>query len=153
MSKQPGLWSLAFVDIPAPHYADMLIGVLPAGASEDPDVWARTLFSIKSMPGWIRAAMAIRQALAPLIGVPRADVDVFDVRETHGEEALIAADDVHLNFRCGVGVDRDARLVRVTTTVRLKGWRGRLYFLPVRLAHPLVVHSMLTRAQRILAAA
>jgi hypothetical protein len=152
MNRQPAYWSLALIDIPAPHYADMMIGVLPAGASEDPGVWAETLFSLRSMPGWIRAALVVRQALAPLIGVPRASLDVFHVRETTGDEALIAADDVHLNFRCGVGVDRDARLVRVTTTVSLKGWRGRLYFLPVRLAHPIVVHSMLARAQKVLAA-
>jgi len=145
---QPAYWSLAFVDIPAPDYADMSIGVLPQGATDDPAEWARALFSVHSMPGWIRAAMGLRQLVVPLIGIPRADRDVFAVKRVEGNEALLSVDDVHLDFRCGVGVDAETSIVRVTTTVRLKGWRGRLYFFPVRLAHPIVVHSMLKRAQR-----
>ncbi|GAA1686876.1 hypothetical protein GCM10009792_03410 [Microcella alkalica] len=69
-----------------------------------------------------------------------------------GDEALLSIEDRHLGFRVGVGVDARARLVRVVTAVRLKGWRGRVYFAPVRLAHPLVVDAMLARACRRLAA-
>ncbi len=148
---QPRYWSLALEDIPAPDYADMSIAVLPTGASEDPAEWARRLFSPESMPAWVRLAMGLRQLLVPIIGIPRAGREIFTVRNVEGDEALLSVDDVHLDFRCGVGVDLETRLVRVTTTVRLKGWRGRLYFLPVRIAHPLVVHAMLTRAQRQLA--
>ena len=148
---QPAYWSLALADIPAPDYADMSIGVLPTGATDDPAEWARALFSVRSMPGWIRVAMGLRQLIVPLIGIPRADREVFAVKRVEGNEALLSVDDVHLDFRCGIGVDAETRLVRVTTTVRLKGWRGRLYFWPVRLVHPIVVHSMLTQAQRRLA--
>jgi hypothetical protein len=35
--------------------------------------------------------------------------------------------------------------------VRLHGWRGRLYFAPVKLVHPSVVRGMLRRAAGILA--
>ncbi|MFD0660909.1 DUF2867 domain-containing protein [Thermocatellispora tengchongensis] len=52
-----------------------------------------------------------------------------------------------------MAVDAEARLVRITTTVRLKGWRGRVYFWPVRLVHPIVVRAMLRSAQRRLASA
>lgn len=145
---QPSYWSLAFADIAAPDYADMSIGVVPEGATTDPAEWARSLFSIHSMPGWIKAAMGLRQLLVPLIGIPRADATVFAINRVEGQEALLSVDDVHLDFRCGVGVDAETRLVRVTTAVRLKGWRGRLYFWPVRVAHPIVVHSMIKRAQR-----
>ena len=55
-------------------------------------------------------------------------------------------------FRVGVGVDAQGGLVRVTTVVRLKGWRGRLYFLPVRLLHSMVVHALLRAACQRLAA-
>ncbi|SEG88319.1 Protein of unknown function [Nonomuraea solani] len=141
-------WSLAFEDIPAPDFADMTIGVLPPGAPEDPRVWAESIFSLTGMPRAVMAAMAVRQALVPLIGVRRAPRDTFRVDRVEGEEALIVADDRHLDFRCGVAVDATARLVRITTTVRLKGLRGRVYFWPVRLAHPTVVHAMLRSAQR-----
>ncbi|MEU5863161.1 DUF2867 domain-containing protein [Nonomuraea sp. NPDC047529] len=150
--RTPVYWSSALEDIPAPDYADMIVGVLPPRATDDPRDWAKTIFSIRSMPRWITAAMGLRQAIVPLIGIPRAPRDVFRVGRVEGDEALIAADDRHLDFRCGVGVDREARLVRVTTTVRLKGWRGRLYFWPVRLVHPIVVRAMLRSAQRRLGA-
>ncbi|MDP3209285.1 MAG: DUF2867 domain-containing protein [Rhodoglobus sp.] len=147
----PSFWSLALVDIPNPDYADMSIGVLPGGASVDPAVWARSMFSLRDMPRWIVLAMGARQLLVPLVGIPRAPREVFEVQRVEGGEALLGAYDKHLDFRVGVAVDQAHGLVRVVTTVRLKGWRGRLYFAPVRLAHPLVVHSMLRRSQRALA--
>lgn len=146
----PTFTSLAFDEIPTPDYADSFIVVLPKGSPIDPAVWARAIFCITSMPFWVRVALGIRQLLVPLIGVPKASRNIFSVSRVSGEEALIAVNDRHLNFRCAVGIDVDHRLVRVTTTVALKGWRGRAYFWPVRLFHPLVVHAMLTRAQRVM---
>lgn len=150
---EPLFRSRVFDDIPSPDYADMAIAPIPAGATLDPEQWALAVFDVRSMPLWLRGAMGARQALAPLIGVRRAGRDIFDVHSVRGEEALLKADEPHLDFRVGVGVDAERRLVRVVTAVRLKGWRGRVYFAPVRLAHPLVVESMLRRASRRLAAA
>ncbi len=148
---QPAFWSMAFADLPRPDYADMTIAVLPDGASTDPEVWANTLFSRAGAPLWVRAAFVVRAVVVPLIGVASAPKNVFAVERVEGEEALMSFDDRHLDFRCAVGVDARAGLVRVVTAVRLKGWRGRLYFAPVRLAHPLVVHAMLKRTCKLLA--
>ncbi|WGW13981.1 DUF2867 domain-containing protein [Saxibacter everestensis] len=148
---QPTFYSQAFDDIPAPDFADVTLIPLPAGASEDPAVWARTIFGVRTMPPWVLVALGLRQGMVRLLGIPKSPHDVFDVARVAGEEALIVADDEHLDFRCAVGVDAELRLVRVTTTVRFHGWRGRAYFAPVRLAHPVVVGSMLRRASRILA--
>ena len=141
-------WSIALRDIPQPDYADALIAAVSPQAPIDPEVWARTLFSLDSMPRWVVAALLLRQVAVRLIGIPPAARDVFNVRERQGDEVLIVADDTHLDFRCAVAVDRRMRLVRVTTTVRLHGWRGRVYFAPVRLVHPLVVGAMIRRANR-----
>ena len=145
-------WSLALRHIPTPDYADAIIVPLPPGTPADPTVWAHRLFSLRTMPGWVVGALAVRQLLVPLLGIPRAADGVFTIREQREDEALLGADDRHLDFRCGVAVDRAARLLRVTTTVRLHGWRGRAYFLPVRLLHPLVVRAMIRSAGRSLAA-
>jgi len=145
---QPHFSSLAFEDVPRPDHADVVVVPLPDGATTDPAAWARAPFDVRSTPLWVRAAFVLRQALVPLIGVSRGDQSVFDVSRVEGEEALIVADDTHLDFRCAVGVDGAARLVRVTTVVRLHGWKGRAYFLPVRLAHGPVLTAMLRRAAR-----
>jgi Protein of unknown function (DUF2867) len=145
---RPAFRSLALESIPAPDYADVIVVPVPAGCTPDPRLWAETLFSPQSMPLWIRTLMGLRQALVGLVRIGKAPAGVFDVAEVRGEEALISADDTHLDFRCGVAFDAGARLLRVTTAVRLKGWRGRLYFAPVRVLHPLVVHAMMTRAVR-----
>ncbi|RAX46847.1 DUF2867 domain-containing protein [Arthrobacter sp. AQ5-06] len=144
----PVFRSLVFESIPVPDYADVIVLPVRTGTPTDAQLWAETLFSLASMPGWVRALMGLRQAAVGLIGIHRAPVNIFAVAEVRGEEALISADDSHLDFRCGVAFDADARLLRVTTAVRLKGWRGRLYFAPVRLLHPLVVHAMMARAIR-----
>lgn len=151
--RAPAFRSLVLDEIPEPDYLDMLAIALPATATTSPRIWAEEVFSVRSAPLWVRLAFGIRQLLAPLIGVPRAAQGVFAVHRERGDEALIIADDKHLDFRAAVGVDPAAHLVRVTTAVRLHGWRGRLYFVPVALAHPVVVRSMMARAARRLARA
>lgn len=150
-STGPGFSSLVLRDLPRPDHLDLIAIPLPPGSSGDPEIWAGEIFTLSSMPGWVRVAMGARQLLVPLLGLRPAPRDTFRVREVVGDEALIAADDAHLDFRCGVGVDVDAQLVRVTTAVRFNGWRGRVYFAPVRIVHPLVVASMLRRTARRLA--
>lgn len=148
----PAFRSLAFEGLQRFDYGDVLFVSKPPRTTDDPAVWATTLFSPAAAPAWVKGAMGIRMALAPLLGLESAPHGVFDVRRVRGDEALIEYADAHLTFRCGVGVDASAAVVRVTTTVVFNDWRGRVYFTPVSLAHPLVVHAMLRRARRILAA-
>ncbi|MET4622087.1 hypothetical protein ABIE18_003556 [Arthrobacter sp. 2762] len=147
MTEQlPCFRSLALRKIPEPDYADVCLATLPEGAGTDPREWAERVFSIESMPRWVAWAMGLRQAIVPLIGIPKAPKNTFTVSEQSGEEALIFVRDRHLDFAVAVGVDPVTRLIRVTTAVELKGWRGKLYFGVVRPAHPLVVDSMLRKA-------
>lgn len=144
----PCFHSLAFREIPKPDYADVCLATLPDDADTDPGEWAERLFSLESMPRWVSAAMGLRQALVPVIGIPKAPQDTFKVTDQIGEEALIFVRDKHLNFAAAVGVDPVSRLIRVTTAVELKGWRGKLYFAVVRPVHPIVVNAMLKKATR-----
>jgi hypothetical protein len=144
----PAFDSLALRDIPVPDHADVVLVPLPDGATLDPRTWAEATFAPGSAPGWVRALFGLREALVGLIGVARAPRDVFAVREVSGQEALISADAGHLDFRAGVGVDPRTRMVRITTTVRLNGRRGHLYFAPVRLLHAPITLAMLRRAAR-----
>lgn len=141
-------WSLALRDIPHPDYADATIAAIGANGSLDPAAWAERMFGPAAMPRWVAAALTVRQLGVRMLGIPPAPRDTFRIRERDGREVLLAHDDTHLDFRCGVAVDPDARLVRVTTAVRLHGMRGRLYFAPVRLAHPVVVRALVRGAAR-----
>lgn len=146
--EAPRFASRVFTDIPRPDWADVVVVPIPPRATRDPEVWAREVFSLRHLPLWVKALFAVRQGFVGLIGVDPAGHDLFAVRSVDGEEALLAADDKHLDFRVGVGIDADRDLVRVTTAVRLRGWRGRLYFIPVRLLHEPIVRAMLAHAGR-----
>jgi len=150
-TNDPAFRSMAFDDIPTPDFADVTVVAIPPGTDplpSDPAWWARAVFSVRSTPWWVRVLFALRQALVGLIGVKRGNRSVFDVGSVKGEEALIAADDRHLDFRAAVGIDIQHRLLRVTTTVRLHGWRGRVYFAPVSVLHGPVTRAMATAAVR-----
>lgn len=143
-------WSVAFRDIPAPDFADVQIVAIPGkgSISGDPRSWAAEVFSVRSAPVWVRGLLAVRQAAVGVIGIEKGDQRVFDIDEVTSNEALIAHDDTHLDFRAAVGVDVANRLLRVTTAVRLHGWRGRVYWAVVSLLHGPVTRSMAKRAVR-----
>ena len=127
------LVSSALTEMPVPDFADVVVVALPSGLGPlvaDPARWARAIFSPAAAPVWVKALFALRGGLVGLIGVRCAPSDGFEVAEVAGGEALIRADDRHLAFRCGVAVDHERRLLRVTTAVRLHGWRGRCCFAP-----------------------
>jgi hypothetical protein len=152
VSPSPALWvSIAFDDIPDPDYADAIIVPIPESVGEvnsDPEWWARRIFDLKSAPKWILSLLRLRQRLVGLIGVEKSDQSVFEVDRVDRGEALIAENDRHLDFRAGVRVDRESRLLQVTTVVRLKGWRGRLYWIPVGLIHGPLTRSLVRNAAR-----
>lgn len=144
----PTLVSLAFAGQPPPDWAAVTVEALPPGADPDPRFWAEQIYSVAHLPRPVAVLMGIRQVLVRLIGVAPAQADVFDVEVVEGQEALIVERDRHLDFRCGVGVDVEAGLLRVTTAVWLHGWRGRLYFLPVGVAHDPICRAMMRAAVR-----
>lgn len=148
---EPSFVSMAFADIAAPDFADVVVVGIPAAAGPidgDPTWWVGEIFDVRSMPWWIRGLFAFRQAVVGLVGISRGDASSFAVADVSGEEALISTDERHLDFRAAVGLDTNRRLVRVTTVVRLHGWRGRLYFAPVAVLHGPVTRAMTKAAVR-----
>lgn len=150
MSGAPGLRSLALHEGERFDYGDVILIAKPPRTTDDPRAWAEAVFSLASIPPAVRVLFGVRMALAPLLGLRPAPRGVFDVRRVEGDEALMAFEDDHLDFRCAVGVDPIAGVVRMTTVVRFRNWRGRLYFTPVRLLHPWIVHVMLRRCRRLM---
>jgi hypothetical protein len=114
---------------------------------ESPDAWVVAVLG--RPPGWIRAAMSARDAIARRAHLRTLPPDPpetgFPVLRRYQDEIVLGVDDRHLDFRIGVRVDR--KRVRVTTAVQLNNRLGRLYWAIVRLVHPLVVRSLLARAR------
>lgn len=144
----PSLRSLAFRDIPEPDFVDVTVVPVPASLRSrlptDPAALAAGVFDARNAPAPVLALFWLRQKAVRLIGVRPAPRNVFAVQEVRGPEALIAADDSHLDFRAGVAVEDG--LLRVTTVVRLHGLMGRIYFAPVRLLHPMITRAMIRGA-------
>lgn len=151
-----------------PDYADAYRARLPEGAPTDID--ALVVAALTGAPAWVGALMALRDRLARLVGLktmppgalhgkrPRdletlAQRGLFKVYARAADEVLLGLDDRHLDFRVSVlrAPASDGDWVVVSTVVRFNGWLGRLYFLPVRFFHRLVVPAMLRRALRTLA--
>lgn len=149
---QPGFQSLALQDLPHPDFADVaIVAVSPAlGArlAADPAAAARAIFDLRNIPLPVKALFGLRQLFVTLLRIPSGPSDrhAFRIRQVVGNEAYIATDQPHLDFRVGVAVEDD--LLRLTTAVRLKGWRGRAYFLPVQVVHPVVTRMMMLAAVR-----
>lgn len=117
-SHDPHFSSLALQDIDRPDFADVQIIRLPRGGGHDARDWAGRIFEVGNSPAWVVALMRVRQVLVGVIGIPRGDSHAFDVQRLIGEEALITTDDPHLCFCCGVAVDAEQSLLRVTRSVR-----------------------------------
>ena len=67
---------------------------------------------------------------------------------TTENEVILGEDDKHLNFRVSLilnpkGKKTENKDLIVSTTVEFNNWFGRLYFLPVRPFHKLIVPTIL----------
>jgi hypothetical protein len=148
---RPVFRSLVFADRADPDFVDVAVVAVPPtdhALPTDPASWARAVFNVRAAPVWVKLLLAVRQATVWLIGIARAGRDTFKVEAVRGEEALIQDNAKHLDFRAGVAYDAHQRLLRVTTAVWIHNFRGRVYFLPVRLFHSPVTQAITRRAVR-----
>ena len=120
-----------------------------------------------SGPKWIDKLFAFRNKLVGLFGLKTSgkitdrqkildnfkcekgeQMGFFKVFDKTSDEIILGEDDKHLNFRVSLFIDQqnenktDKKLI-ISTTVKFNNWFGRLYFLPVRPFHKLIVPRML----------
>jgi hypothetical protein len=138
--------SAAYELMPTPDWAmTTSIAVVDAQA-HSAEEWARAIFDVRALPAWVKALGAARAVAAKALQLPPANPGMLAVDRLVNGEAVIDTDDRHLRFVAGVRTEPG--LVHLTTAVTLKGWRGKLYFAPVRLLHDPVTRSMMTAAAR-----
>ena len=120
-----------------------------------------------SGPKWIDKLFALRNKLVKVFGLKTSgqttdrqkmlenfkcekgeQIGLFKVFDKTTDEIILGEDDKHLNFRVSLFIDKqnvdktDKKLI-VSTTVKFNNWFGRLYFLPVRPFHKLIVPKIL----------
>lgn len=79
---------------------------------------------------------------------PNEKLGLFTVYSKTENEVILGEDDKHLNFRISLlkenieGSDIEKKLT-ISTTVKFHNWFGKLYFIPVKPFHKIIVPKML----------
>ena len=79
---------------------------------------------------------------------PGEKMGLFSVYHRTENEVILGEDDKHLNFRISlykedVGISSDRKKLTISTIVKFNNRFGKLYFLPVKPFHKLIVPRML----------
>jgi hypothetical protein len=133
--------SAAFDLIPAPDW-------VPRDCDLTPTEWAQAIFDSRRAPAFVKALSAAREVLAKVMGIPPGEPSMLAVDHETAGEAVIDTDDRHLHFAATVCPDDARGLLHLITVVQFKGWRGRVYFVPVRFLHDPISRAMMTGAVR-----
>ncbi len=120
-----------------------------------------------SGPKWVGALLVIRNKIVGVFGLktgddtpdlqeeldtfacePNQQLGLFKVFDKSEHEVILGEDDKHLNFRISLLIensksDPEKKEVTISTTVVFNNWFGKLYFLPVKTFHKLIVKRML----------
>lgn len=145
------------------NLADAFAIRLPPGASNDPDVLARFIFS--HQPAWVGTLMSVRDTIVASFGLktakhlallandPRANrVGIFRVYSTDATEIVLGEDDKHLDFRLSLRCadsPESGRHLTLSTVVHCHNLLGRAYLFIIAPFHRAVVSASLRRAARV----
>jgi hypothetical protein len=138
---------------------------LPTGASGDPALLARFIFS--HQPAWIGQLTNLRDMIVVGLGLKTARqlttlandpnqtrLGIFKVYSTTPFEIVVGEDDKHLDFRVSVMCSEDlatenGRRLTISTVVHCHNLLGRVYLFVIAPFHRLVVKASLRRAARV----
>lgn len=145
------------------HYIDSFKGqILPDQSNID--IQRTGNLFLTSGPGWVNDLMKIRDKIVGVFGIKTSSqlMDTFNTSESSkfepGERAgifkcydktdnelILGEDDKHLCFRVSVLLENHnpGQQIFITTMVKYQNWLGRLYFIPVKPVHQLIVKSTL----------
>lgn len=120
-----------------------------------------------SSPKWVEKLMIFRNKIVAVFGLKTSGIKtdraqqlenfkcekgeqlgLFKVFSRNENEVVIGEDDKHLNFRVSLYLEKninqiDKKKLIISTTVEFNNWFGKIYFLPVRPFHKIIVPTML----------
>lgn len=147
-------------------YIDSFVGILNDSQHTLTSTQLGTTF-FTSSPEWVGKLFDLRNKIVSLVGLKTAgkmsekeqqlenfkcevgeQLGLFKVFHKTENEVVMGEDDKHLNFRISLffnssSLDLNKKELFISTTVEFKNWFGKLYFLPVRPFHKIIVPAML----------
>lgn len=155
--------SLIGKEHPTVDYSDAFEISIPKDAGIPPEELVKLFF--ECIPSWAKLLLGLRELAAKMIGLKTADrstvmqqienftgtpgesIALFHVKQRSDTEILTGEQDKHLDFSLSfIGQPKDDRFeIVLATTVLFNGWLGKLYFLPVKPIHRILVPAMLKR--------
>ena len=144
------------------NLADAFSIRLPSGASKNPDVLARFIFSVQ--PSWIGAFTSVRDAIVAAFGLKTAKhlatlssdsaaqrISIFRVFSISETEVVLGENDKHLDFRVSILCTPDSppstgNQLTLSTVVHCHNRLGRTYLSVIAPFHRQVVKASLRRA-------
>jgi hypothetical protein len=114
------------------------------------------------MSGIGAVLMKVRNSIVRMFGLkisgneaPRASyypvsskLMIFTVSARNENEIVMEEDDKHLKFRTSILVDREKSEIYLTTLVKFNNWGGKLYFIPVKPIHRMLVKLQFKKQMR-----
>jgi hypothetical protein len=98
------------------------------------------------LPGWATWLFRLRNAIVGVFGLKAdsADTDFPLISQTE-TEVVSGLGDSHLDFRASILKDPTAGTIALTTVVHFNNVWGRVYFLPVKPFHKIIMRTLLRR--------
>jgi len=93
---------------------------------------------------WEKCLFSIRDSIVGIFGLKTSKEIIkgqFPIVEQHENEIVFGENDKHLDVRVSVLNDRENSFIYLTTIVHFNNFFGRLYFLPVKPFHKILVKS------------
>ncbi|PHM37309.1 DUF2867 domain-containing protein [Xenorhabdus innexi] len=118
------------------------------------------------IPLWIRWSFAIRDKISSLAGVEKIHgfsgghlkeslcegsyIDFFKIIHINDDELCLLSEDIHLKVLVSINIspsDNQKRNYKITVTASVitHNYFGKMYMIPVSLAHGIIVNSMLRK--------
>lgn len=111
-------------------------------------------------PKWVDNLMKLRDSIVRIFGLKTgkkkdtsteeyfsigSKLEYFTVADRNANEIVMAENDKHLNFKTSVMIDRNEAdtTIYLSTIVTFNNIFGRLYFIPVKPFHRLIIKSIL----------
>ncbi|MDR2764941.1 MAG: DUF2867 domain-containing protein [Tannerella sp.] len=114
------------------------------------DSVAQIAAQLFNLPKWVNGLMTVRNWTVKPFGLKTGMESektsaLFPVIGQNENEILMEVVDRHLNVRVSIWVDREKSCIYLTTLVHYNNGWGKIYFLPVKPFHKIIVRSIMRR--------